>query len=66
MSLLSQFTASEITVIDGKATAAQVLEEVKHDVAALQQQGITPGLAVVWSVKIPQVRSMSAIRSKKP
>ncbi|MHA3096905.1 bifunctional methylenetetrahydrofolate dehydrogenase/methenyltetrahydrofolate cyclohydrolase FolD [Acinetobacter brisouii] len=47
MSLLSQFTASEITVIDGKATAAQVLEEVKHDVAALQQQGITPGLAVV-------------------
>ncbi|KJV39556.1 bifunctional methylenetetrahydrofolate dehydrogenase/methenyltetrahydrofolate cyclohydrolase FolD [Acinetobacter brisouii] len=47
MSLLSQFTASEITVIDGKATAAQVLEEVKHDVATLQQQGITPCLAVV-------------------
>ncbi|MHA3083127.1 bifunctional methylenetetrahydrofolate dehydrogenase/methenyltetrahydrofolate cyclohydrolase FolD [Acinetobacter sp. ANC 5383] len=47
MSLLSQFTASEITVIDGKATAAQVLEEVKQDVAALQQQGITPCLAVV-------------------
>ncbi|ENU80758.1 FolD 1 [Acinetobacter sp. ANC 3789] len=47
MSLLSQFTTSEITVIDGKATAAQVLEEVKHDVAALQQQGITPCIAVV-------------------
>lgn len=47
MSLLSQFTASESTVIDGKATAAQVLEEVKHDVVALQQQGISPCLAVV-------------------
>ncbi|WP_151777130.1 bifunctional methylenetetrahydrofolate dehydrogenase/methenyltetrahydrofolate cyclohydrolase FolD [Acinetobacter brisouii] len=47
MSLLSQFTASETTVIDGKATAAQVLEEVKHDVIALQQQGISPCLAVV-------------------
>lgn len=47
MSLLSQFTASETTVIDGKATAAQVLEEVKHDVVALQQQGISPCLAVV-------------------
>lgn len=47
MSLLSQFTASESTVIDGKAIAAQVLEEVKHDVVALQQQGISPCLAVV-------------------
>lgn len=47
MSLLSQFTASETTVIDGKATAAQVLEEVKQDVVALQQQGISPCLAVV-------------------
>ncbi|PVZ88470.1 bifunctional methylenetetrahydrofolate dehydrogenase/methenyltetrahydrofolate cyclohydrolase FolD [Serratia sp. S1B] len=47
MSLLSQFTISESAVIDGKATAAQVLEEVKQDVAALQQQGITPCLAVV-------------------
>lgn len=47
MSLLSQFTASESTVIDGKATAAQVLEEVKQDVVALQQQGISPCLAVV-------------------
>jgi len=33
--------------IDGKAVAAQVLEQVQADVADLKGKGITPGLAVV-------------------
>lgn len=34
-------------VIDGKAIAAQVREEVAREVAALKAEGVTPGLAVV-------------------
>jgi methylenetetrahydrofolate dehydrogenase (NADP+)/methenyltetrahydrofolate cyclohydrolase len=34
-------------IIDGKAVSAQVLEEVKADVAQLKAQGIEPALAVV-------------------
>ncbi|MBD8494935.1 bifunctional methylenetetrahydrofolate dehydrogenase/methenyltetrahydrofolate cyclohydrolase FolD [Pseudomonas syringae] len=34
-------------LIDGKAAAARVLQQVKHDVRALQAQGITPALAVI-------------------
>lgn len=34
-------------IIDGKAVAAAVLEECRTEVAALKNQGITPGLAVV-------------------
>ncbi len=33
--------------IDGKAIAAEIRAEVKRDVAALAEQGITPGLATV-------------------
>jgi methylenetetrahydrofolate dehydrogenase (NADP+)/methenyltetrahydrofolate cyclohydrolase len=36
-----------MTVIDGKAVSAKVLAECKDEVAALREQGITPGLAVV-------------------
>ncbi len=34
-------------IIDGKAIAAQMREELKQQVAALKTQGITPGLAVI-------------------
>ncbi len=34
-------------ILDGKAVAAAVLEECRSETAALKQQGITPGLAVV-------------------
>ena len=34
-------------VIDGKAVAAEVLEECKTEAKALQANGVTPGLAVV-------------------
>jgi methylenetetrahydrofolate dehydrogenase (NADP+) / methenyltetrahydrofolate cyclohydrolase len=35
------------TIIDGKATAAAIKEELKERVAALTQQGVTPGLATI-------------------
>ena len=35
------------TRIDGKAVSAKVREEVAKEVAALKEQGICPGLAVV-------------------
>lgn len=34
-------------VIDGKAVSAKVLEECRAEAAALQSEGVTPGLAVV-------------------
>jgi methylenetetrahydrofolate dehydrogenase (NADP+)/methenyltetrahydrofolate cyclohydrolase len=34
-------------IIDGKKVAAQVLDEVKADIAQLKEKGIIPGLAVV-------------------
>jgi methylenetetrahydrofolate dehydrogenase (NADP+)/methenyltetrahydrofolate cyclohydrolase len=35
------------TIIDGKATAAAITSELRHRVAALTQQGVTPGLATI-------------------
>jgi methylenetetrahydrofolate dehydrogenase (NADP+)/methenyltetrahydrofolate cyclohydrolase len=35
------------TILDGKATAAAIKEELKDRVSALTQQGVTPGLATV-------------------
>ena len=34
-------------IIDGKAIAAEIREEIAADVVALKEQGVTPGLAVV-------------------
>ena len=34
-------------IIDGKAIAAEIREEIAADVVALEKQGVTPGLAVV-------------------
>jgi methylenetetrahydrofolate dehydrogenase (NADP+)/methenyltetrahydrofolate cyclohydrolase len=38
---------SEPIRIDGKAVAAQVLDECQLERTALREQGVTPGLAVV-------------------
>lgn len=38
---------SDFHVIDGKAVAESVLEEVGRETAELKAKGITPGLAVV-------------------
>ena len=38
---------SMATIIDGKAVSAKLRQEMKAEVEALKQQGITPGLAVV-------------------
>jgi len=34
-------------ILDGKAVAAQIREELKSRIARLQQKGVTPGLAVI-------------------
>jgi len=34
-------------IIDGKAAAARVLQQVKHDVNTLKAEGIEPALAVI-------------------
>nr|WP_174506378.1 bifunctional methylenetetrahydrofolate dehydrogenase/methenyltetrahydrofolate cyclohydrolase FolD [Acinetobacter sp. Marseille-Q1620] len=44
LSLLQQ---DDDKIIDGKATAQQVLDEVKYEVAEMKQRGIAPCLAVV-------------------
>ena len=49
-------------IIDGKATAARCNEETARDIAALQAQGITPGLAVVLLGEHPA--SQAYVRSK--
>jgi len=48
--------------IDGKAIAAEILEECKKEAAALVEKGITPGLAVVLVGADPA--SQSYVRSK--
>ncbi|WP_343594605.1 bifunctional methylenetetrahydrofolate dehydrogenase/methenyltetrahydrofolate cyclohydrolase FolD [Acinetobacter sp.] len=44
---LSVLQQEDGNIIDGKATAQKVLEEVKSEVAKMKQQGIEPCLAVV-------------------
>ena len=34
-------------IIDGKLVSAKVKEQVRNEVTALKEQGITPGLAVI-------------------
>ena len=44
---------SQAQIIDGKAFAAKVREQVAQEVAALKAKGVTPGLAVVLVVEDP-------------
>jgi methylenetetrahydrofolate dehydrogenase (NADP+)/methenyltetrahydrofolate cyclohydrolase len=51
-------------VIDGKAIAAQVREEVAREVAALKAEGVTPGLAVVLVGDDPASQVYTANKEK--
>lgn len=50
-------------IIDGKLVAAAIREEMLEEIAALKEQGITPGLAVVIVGEDPA--SQSYVRSKE-
>lgn len=51
-------------LIDGKAVSLSVLEDVKHEVNALKDKGITPGLAVVLVGEDPASRVYVGTKSK--
>ena len=50
-------------IIDGKATALEIREEIKHHVDRLKQRGVEPGLAVVLVGEDPA--SKIYVRNKK-
>ncbi|MFC6488311.1 bifunctional methylenetetrahydrofolate dehydrogenase/methenyltetrahydrofolate cyclohydrolase FolD [Nitratireductor sp. GCM10026969] len=52
-------------LIDGKAAAAKVVEKVKTETAALAEEGITPGLAVVIVGDDPASQVYVASKSKR-
>ena len=49
-------------LIEGRAVAEKVYEELRGEIAELQQQGVTPGLAVVLVGDDPASRAY--VRSK--
>jgi methylenetetrahydrofolate dehydrogenase (NADP+)/methenyltetrahydrofolate cyclohydrolase len=51
-------------IIDGKAIAAEIREEIAADVRALKDQGITPGLAVVLVGDDPASRVYVSMKEK--
>ncbi len=51
-------------IIDGKAIAAEMREEISRDTAALVVQGITPGLAVVLVGEDPASRVYVSMKEK--
>lgn len=51
-------------LIDGKAVSAQIREELKQRIAALQAKGITPGLAVVLVGENPASRVYVGMKEK--
>ncbi|MEJ2490778.1 MAG: bifunctional methylenetetrahydrofolate dehydrogenase/methenyltetrahydrofolate cyclohydrolase FolD [Desulfuromonadales bacterium] len=51
-------------IIDGKAIAAEIREEIAADVAALKEQGVTPGLAVVLVGEDPASRVYVTMKEK--
>ena len=51
-------------VIDGKAIAAELREEIKADTAELVAQGVTPGLAVVLVGEDPASRVYVSMKEK--
>ena len=59
---LLRHTACAMNLIDGKAIAQKILSELRSEVAELQSQGRTPGLAVVLVGEDPASRAY--VRSK--
>ena len=51
-------------IIDGKAIAADIREEIAADVATLKEQGVTPGLAVVLVGDDPASRVYVTMKEK--
>ena len=51
-------------IIDGKAIAADIREEIAADVVALKKQGVTPGLAVVLMGDDPASRVYVTMKEK--
>lgn len=51
-------------IIDGKAIAADIREDIAADVAALKEQGVTPGLAVVLVGDDPASRVYVTMKEK--
>jgi methylenetetrahydrofolate dehydrogenase (NADP+)/methenyltetrahydrofolate cyclohydrolase len=51
-------------IIDGKAIAADIREEIAADVVALKEQGVTPGLAVVLVGEDPASRVYVSMKEK--
>ena len=52
------------TIIDGKAIAAEIREEIAEDTQALIDQGVTPGLAVVLVGEDPASRVYVSMKEK--
>ena len=53
-----------MTILDGKALAKKLRDEVKNDVETLQQDGITPGLAVILVGDNPASSSYVKMKSR--
>jgi methylenetetrahydrofolate dehydrogenase (NADP+)/methenyltetrahydrofolate cyclohydrolase len=51
-------------IIDGKAIAAEIREEIAADVSSLKGQGVTPGLAVVLVGEDPASRVYVSMKEK--
>ena len=51
-------------IIDGKAIAAEIREEIAADVVTLKEQGVTPGLAVVLVGEDPASRVYVTMKEK--
>ena len=51
-------------IIDGKQIAADIREELKTEVAALKEQGVTPGLGVILVGDDPASKSYVSAKEK--
>jgi len=51
-------------ILDGKAIAAEMLEEIREEVEKLKAQGVTPGLGVLLVGEDPASRSYVSAKEK--
>jgi methylenetetrahydrofolate dehydrogenase (NADP+)/methenyltetrahydrofolate cyclohydrolase len=64
LSLILKEVFSVDKIIDGKAIAADIREEIAADVVALKERGVTPGLAVVLVGDDPASRVYVSMKEK--